>query len=322
MKLINTHKSLVWTTLAALSLLVIGCLEFDSISQPERALVGSEINITAKLKIVPETDGSGRVIFAILAPKAWDLANNASLTLTSINYGELQGGTDVTNEVLSLIPSTSLEPNTKTTWAQAFKTVKGIDKNANLEVPVDVEWVAWWSSSSFKIDDKVNKEPVYADVKIKLTVGDDPVFCHMGYSYCYESYGLKAGENRDASAFRPITTYTSVISTTPPTFRYGDIFGVQFTRKDTPLENATEIYLCGTAVYDNGKTAEVKIAGPTNRMETINSKLSEKYIYPKQFFNLPADAVIEEVRVYFSNADGSVTVTDGDKGFLIEQADE
>lgn len=322
MKLIAKHKILLRAAIATLPLLVIGCLEFDSISQPEKALIDTQIDITARIKIVPETDGTGKLVFAILAPKAWKLAENASLSLTTINYNSLQGGTDVTDETLALMPSTEVDPNTKTSWPEAFRTVKGIDKNAQLSEPVDVEWVVWRSSSTFRIDDKVNKDAVYADVKIKLTTGEDPVSCYLGYSYCYDSYGLKAGENRDASEFRPISTYGAVLATTPSVFRYGDIFALQFSPKGTALNDAAEVYLCGTAIYDGGKSVQVTAAEAKNRMEKVSSKLFEKYIYPKQFFGLPADAVIEQLWFYFSNADGSSVVTDGDKGYFVEQAAE
>lgn len=321
MKLIAKSKILFWAAVAALPLLVIGCLEFESVSQPDRALVETEINVTAKLKVVPETDGTGRLIFAVLAPKAWNIAQQASLSLTTINYNSLQGKPDVTDETLSLMPASELEPNTKTSWPEAFKTVKGIGQN-DPQTAADLEWVVWRSSTTFTIDDKVNKEAVYADVKIKMTTGEEPVSCYLGYAYCYDGYGLKAGENRDASEFRSITTYGAVLATSPSVFRYGDIFAVQFAPKDTALNDAADVYLCGTARYNGGQTAEVTVTEARNRMERISTKLFERYIYPKQFFGLPADAVIEELRFYFTNADGSVVVKDGDKGYLVEQAEE
>ncbi|MEG0808449.1 MAG: DUF4961 domain-containing protein [Alistipes sp.] len=322
MKQIDKHRTLFWAVFVALPLFIIGCLEFESITQPERALIDTEINVVAKLKVVPETDGSGRLVFAILAPVAWNLTENASLTLTTLNYGTLQGGTDVVNETLALIPASDLEPNSKKSWSEAFQTVKGIGNNAQLTTPVDVEWIVWRSSTTFTINDKVNKEAVLADVKIKLSTGEIPVTCYLGYSYCYDGWGLKANEARDAIDFRSITTYGAVLATVPSVLRYGDIFAVQFSPKNTELDNDSEVYLCGTAVYNNGQRAEVTVKESRNLMEKINNKLFEKYIYPKLFFDLPADAVIEELRFYFTNADGTRVVMDDTKGFLVEQAAE
>ena len=56
---------------------------------------------------------------------------------------------------------------------------------------------------------------------------------------------------------------------------------------------------------DGGQKAEVSAAVPRNRMELISSRF-EKYLYPKDFFGLPSDAVIEKLYFYFINADGSI----------------
>ena len=325
MKKIRLHsRKTIRITTASLLLLIAGCLEFSNLSQPERAVTDSNINITAELKVVPETDGAGRLVFAILAPKAWNLAQNASLTLTTRNYNAVQGsGPDVTDEALTLMPETELEPQTQTSWSEAFMAVKGLGDNTSLETPVELEWVVWRSSSSFSISDQISTDPVYADVKIQMKTGEDPVKCYLGYAYCYDGYGLKAGENRDASIFKAITTYETILSTTPSTFRYGDIFAVQISTKNTALQQTSEIYLCGKAVYNDGQIAEITFQDPQhNLMERISDKMQQKYIYPKEFFGLPADAVIEELRFYFTNADGSIVVQDGDQGFLVEQAAE
>ena len=75
---------------------------------------------------------------------------------------------------------------------------------------------------------------------------------------------------------------------------------------------------------DGGQKAEVSAAVPRNRMELISSRF-EKSLYPKDFFGLPSDAVIEELYFYFINADGSIVVKDDENGgqeFFVEQSDE
>ena len=98
-----------------------------------------------------------------------------------------------------------------------------------------------------------------------------------------------------------------MFTTTPSVFRYGDVFGITFSHGGTALKDAGEVYLCGTAIHDGGQKAEVSAAVPRNRMELISSRF-EKYLYPKDFFGLPSDAVIEELYFYFINADGSIVV--------------
>ena len=103
-----------------------------------------------------------------------------------------------------------------------------------------------------------------------------------------------------------------------------DVFGITFSHEGTALKDAGEVYLCGTAIHDGGQKAEVSAAVPRNRMELISSRF-EKYLYPKDFFGLPSDAVIEELYFYFINADGSIVVKDDENGgqeFFVEQSDE
>ena len=103
-----------------------------------------------------------------------------------------------------------------------------------------------------------------------------------------------------------------------------DVFGITFSHGGTALKDAGEVYLCGTAIHDGGQKAEVSAAVPRNRMELISSRF-EKYLYPKDFFGLPSDAVIEELYFYFINADGSIVVKDDENGgqeFFVEQSDE
>ena len=91
MKRITKHKLLFGALAAALPLFVVSCLYFDNISQPERALPGSEIEITAQLRVEPGTNDKGRLVFAMLVPKAWNAAETASYSagspLSSRNAG-------------------------------------------------------------------------------------------------------------------------------------------------------------------------------------------------------------------------------------------
>lgn len=313
----------------SLPLIVIGCFFFDSISQPEKALVDTELEITARIRIEPGTDNwnnPGRFVFAILAPKAWNLRQNATLSLTSVTGDSWRITPDVVDEPLTPMPSTEVDPFTKTPWPKAFAYNIGYGNNKDHKE--DFMWTVWRSSSSFKVHDKYEgtdtayETPIYATIKIKLKTGEEPITCDIGYAYGYDSRGFNDENGKHIGyEFRSITTYAAMLATTPSVFRYGDIFALQFNPKDTPLEGAEEVYLCGKARYNGGQTAEVAEAEARNRMDRLSAKLFEKYIYPKQFFDLPADAVIEELRFYFRNADGQIVVTDGE-GYLVEQADE
>ena len=310
-----------------LPLLVVSCLFFDNIIQPESALVESEIEITAQLRVAPETNGNGRLVFAMLAPKAWNLKENATLLLTTTDYAN-QGYSEIVNESLTPMPDTETDPKNGMAWSASFASVIGMGGN---DGSVEMEWIVWRSSTTFDIWDKKTVDGVetalpnvHANVKIRFTTGATPVKCELGYSYCYDTYGLQRDDQRFAEAFKPFETYEQVFTTSPSVFRYGDIFAITFSPGSTDLKGASEVYLCGTAVHDGGQRTEVTTAGDKNRMSVSGSRF-EKYIYPKDFFGLPSDAVIEELSFYFINADGSIVVRDdenGGKEFFVGQSAE
>jgi len=333
----------------SLPLLIVACFFFDDIIAPSRVAVDTEINITAPIRIEPGTDNwnnPGRFVFAILAPKAWDLKQNASLTLTAQNKDSWRVTPDVTDEVLTLMPESEKEPYTGLPWSEAWIDYAAYASTQMVATPAqdmnDFEWVVWRSSSSFKGHDKTEAgggydnatNPIRATVNIRLKTGEVPINCHLGYSYCYDSRGFRQIKEDHPQndglgvqvgiTYKEITTFAQVFATTPSVFRYGDIFAVQFSRQYSALKDADAVYLCGTAVYNGGQTAEVATASEANRMEiSTNGRRCEKWIYPRHFFSLPSDAVISEIRFYFINADGSIVVKNEEgEEFPAEQADE
>ena len=238
MKRITKHKLLFGALAAALPLFVVSCLYFDNISQPERALPGSEIEITAQLRVEPGTNDKGRLVFAMLVPKAWNAAETASLSVTTKDYSQNKNGDpEVVNEPLEPMPAGEKDPKTGKPWSEAFMQVMGLGDNAGLPEQTEMEWVVWRSSTAFEIWDKITNpdntetkfNPVHADVNIRLKTGSEPLTCYLGYSYGYDSYGLSVDEKRHADAqFKSLTVSDRVFSTTPSVFRYGDVFGIYY----------------------------------------------------------------------------------------------
>lgn len=328
MKRYNNRKIRLWAVMFLLPMLVIGCLKIDDIIQPNRALVDSQIEVTVKIRVSPAEDKSGKVVFAMLAPKSLNLRENATPVLTTIDYEAIQMQPEVVNEQLTPMPGTETEPQTGRPWSEAFMQVVGMGAN---DGTVEMEWTVWRSSTTFNIRDKINDvetEDVHAEVKITLQTGSDPVACELGYSYCYDNFGLKREEkpddNRFAEAFRSIEIYDQIFITEPEAFRYGDVFSITFAHRGTALRDAESIYLCGTAVYNGGQKAEITAAGQKNSMVRTGSRF-EKYLYAKEFFGLPSDAAIESLSFYFINADGSIVVRDEENGgveFFVPQSEK
>ena len=301
MKLLKKYK-IAGIAAIALAALVVACeMVVEEINFPEDAKVNTEITFTVKLKLVTETDDNSNMVFALLAPKSWDLKNNASLTLTTEGYAA-QGYAEVVNEPMSLIPDSETEKSTALSYPAAYQSKIGVMGT------------------------------------ITLTTGADPIKFYLGCGFCGTTWGLdsESGEGRYTpnETAKIVTVYgeegdpildyttTAAVSTTPSTFRYGDIFSVNFDASETQLEGQETVYLCGKAVLADGTEKLMEDKVDKALMEAVGETSYQRYIYPKDFFGLPADAEISEIYVWFSNADGSVISKDGEDGTLLSQAEQ
>ena len=170
----------------------------------------------------------------------------------------------------------------------------------------------------------------------------------MGYGWCSLNKGFDVGgddgkgsnrrykENEKSKVLTvtggdlPMLDYTveSLVSTVPSVFGYGDIFSVKFSAvsgsTETALNGQEKVYLWGKAVYDGGKEVIVDEISDKTLMEKISETAYQKYIYPRHFFGLPADAEIEATYFHFTNEDRSIVVTDPASGedFLVSETVE
>ena len=159
-----------WLAIFALPLVVVACMTIEEIVHPDDAKVNSEIDITVRIKLVTETDETTQLVFAVLAPKSWNIAQSAQLSLTTSGYAS-QGYADVT---------TALK------WSEAYQSKIGLMGNLG-----PMEWVVFRSKTTFIINDKVSTDPIEGTVKIRLTTGSQSIKCFMGYGFC----GMKSGFN-------------------------------------------------------------------------------------------------------------------------------
>lgn len=332
MKLLKKYK--IAGILAAAAAVIIAACEMviEEINFPEDAKVNSEITFTVKLKLVTETDDNSNMVFALLAPKSWDIKNNAKLTLTTEGYAA-QGYAEVVDEPMSLIPDSETEKSTALSYPAAYQSKIGVMGNTG-----PVEWTVFKSASVFHINDKVSTAPIYGTVTITLTTGPDPIKFFLGCGFCGTTWGLdsESGEGRYTpnetakivtvygEEGQPVLDYTTVaaVSTTPSTFRYGDIFSVNYETAGTGLEGEKTVYMCGKAVLADGTEKLMEEKTDKALMEYSGETTCFRYIYPRDFFGLPADAEISEIYVWFTNADGSVVSKAGEDGTLLSQAAE
>ncbi|MDR2911899.1 MAG: DUF4961 domain-containing protein [Alistipes sp.] len=334
MKFLKNYR--FWLATLVLPFTVVTCMTIEDIIHPDDAQVDSEITIQVKLKFVSETDRQSKLAFGILAPKSWNIANNATLTLnTTAQYAPSQ----VTDEPMTVIPAAQLNPSTGTPWAASFQSRFGLLGNYG-----PMEWVVFESQTDFLVHDTADdgkQKEIDGVVTIKLTTGPDNMKVNMGYAYCGKTYGFTADEypeDRDVVASKvlevsggagPVVDFTTVslISTTPQAFGYGDIFAINFVEETesttTPLKGADKVYLWGKVVYDGGEEKVVDAIDAKTLMEKIGDGAWQRYIYPRDFFDLPAGAVITATYFHFSDESGSIVVRNNDdEDFMIVESAE
>lgn len=324
------------------------CNSFDSIDQPERVNANETFTIKAKLKIVPETEEKDAVLaFAMYAPKSMDLANNATVVFSTLNFAEVLGTdygvVDVKDEVLTIIPADEKAPHSPfifegevtqdqwIPWKDAFQSCYGDGDNWLMGIADQMEWVVWESKEHFYISDKLldgtaHQIPLYAEVTITLNAGKYNQDCFLGYAYCNKIKGFYNYQDQLSDAewrrfyvegginLEPEQPAEPVMTTIQSDFSYNDLFGIEFKAAGTALEGEENIYLCGKATYDGGQEVEVAAAVEANRLTPLGEGVFEKYIFPMHFFSLPLTTQMESFVVWFTNADGTKVVNSNSDG--------
>lgn len=324
MKQINKYRN--WLIVLMLPFVALMCMTIESITHPEDAQVNSEIQIGVKLKFEAENDDNTKMIFAVLAPQHWNLAENAELTFTTTGYTK----GDVVNEPLTLVAESEVEPTTALPWSAAIQSEFGLLGNLG-----PVEWVVFESQTTFIITDEEEKL-INADVNIKLTTGSQNIKLFMGYFFSGKNRGFheeyftanaKSKELTVTGGTNPMIDYTTVslLSTLPASYGWGDIFAINFQTQsgsvETELKDADKVYMLGKVIFAGGTDSlTIDVASEKTLMEKTGETTWQKYIYPKDYFDLPEDAVIDRAYFYFTNEDQSIVVRDPSGGdFLITE---
>lgn len=313
MKYLNKYKISLLLFLI-LPLLLVTCMTIENITHPDNPQVNSEIDIAVDLKLTPENDDNTKMVFAVLAPKSWDIAESAKLTFSTNGYTK----GDVVDEPMTVISASEAEPTTAMTWSAALQDKIGLMGNLG-----PVEWVVFESQTTFIITDEEEKL-ITATVDVKLTTGSQNIKLFMGYFFCGKNRGFHGEYYKDNAKSKVLTvsggsnamidyTTVSLTSTTPANYGFGDIFAINFESVagavETPLKGEENVYLYGKAIFADGNDSSiVDVIGEKTLMERVGDTKYQKYIYPKEFFSLPDGAEISEIYFHFSNEDQSVEV--------------
>lgn len=213
MKQLKRYRKWLW--LLAIPFLVVTCIDIDEVIHPEDPKANSEIEILVKIKVPAETDRANKLVFAVLAPKNWNLGANATVHLTSADYKE--GPVD---EAMTQMPadekckanSTGQYP--EALWKDAFMARFGVKDNYNKTE--NLEWVVFQSQSVF---DFKNGELATGQVLLKFRSTNENVKVNMGYAICGKEDGLD--DHADVSKDLEITGGEGAL--TDYTFKEGEL---------------------------------------------------------------------------------------------------
>lgn len=327
MKYLKKYK--YWPLLILVPCLIATCMTIEEIIHPDNATVDSDIEIVVKIKIDAETDGNSKLAFGVLAPKSWNIANSATLTLTTT--ADFPANV-VTNEPMTVIPAGQTNPSDAQPWPASFQSKFGVLGNTG----GPVEWVVFESNTTFQIHDNANngaQDVVNGTVRIRLHTGPRATKLFMGYAFCgkadleYNGEAVKEKMLEVIGGDDPLWDYTiePPISYVPATFSFRDIFSIKYNEPNSTVGGLKggSAYLQATVIYTvNGGAQQEKTVNEISSktlMEEIGDTGQvtswQKYIYPKDFFDLPDNTEIIEIHVQFTNQDESIVI---DNDFIVE----
>lgn len=320
----------ILAAIAGTAAVLFSCITFNSIVWPSDPKADSTIEVKVQVQLVPETERSGYFVLAFLVPKYWKVSETIEALFSATDVQSGGKLLTITDEKM-VLANDYTEPTTTLPYNSAMLSQYGVLGNTG-----SVEWVVLRSTTKIDTDGSGDHPTSIANVSLKFKTGKKNVKFFTACATCLSDNGFNTSNDGEFLISDTQTIQVSggngnddftvkpVVSTTPQTFRYGDIVSINFLTKvdnnETPLYGEKEVYLNATATLADGTDKTVtKIQMMSSVEETWF-----KYIYPKQLFGLDEDAVITDLHVWFTNADGSKVARDSvdPKGYQISQAEE
>lgn len=256
--------------------------------------------------------GGYSLIFSVLAPKSWNLRDNAQ-----ISYRGTVVTTDEDEEhPMFPVPSTEAPKNKSGyTWADALFEKYGVGSN----VLNDMEWVTFQSERPYLLE---NGDKPHFTITVKAKVGKRNERCRLGFFINYSGDGLSTDDRCYKVMYSNpfvVRGYGTLVDYVDPHFN-----------AVTPLASAQNDYvtysfngkayanqLVGQDVYLEAKayTAEGKVYSVTEKSEKTLMKAdaesngtSRLTIWPAGFFKIPDGETISHIEYVYTNKDRSVVV--------------
>jgi hypothetical protein len=299
------RAGVIWKIIGGLLLLIIvSCsITIDSVVQPASVNGGSILPVTLNVTITTNSSQTSNFMVAVLVPKVWKVAQNATITFTSdISSGD-QG--------MTVIPAGTPAPQGGgLDWPTLLATKIG---NGGNLLP-DYEWVAFYSNASYTVSENAT---IHATVSIKIKTSPDNLFFKLGYCVANSTDGLSSSDRYAVAfpgCFQVIGTGDLIdfcnpqLSTVDPrTSLDNDIITLTFDGgvQATPLDNASQVYLCIAGITATGDSLSVCTQTDATKMISLGLNKWQKDIWPRKLFNLADNQHLTGLRYYFTDATGS-----------------
>ena len=299
--------SLAWKALGALLLLIIvSCsISIDSIVQPSSVNGGDILPVTLNVTIVTQTTQTSNFMVAVLVPKVWKAAQNTTITFTS----------DITtgDQPMTLIPAGTPAPQGGgMDWPTLLASKIG---NGGNHLP-DFEWVAFYSNTSYSVAALATIHPT---VSIKIKTSPDNLAFKLAYCVANSTDGLSSSDRYSfflagTNCFQVNGTGDLIdfcnpqLSTIDPRSSLdNDIITVTFDGgvQSTPLDNASQVYLCISGITDTGDSLSVCTQTDQTKMTPLGLNKWQKDIWPRKLFNLTDNQHLTGLRYFFTDATGN-----------------
>ena len=295
---------LTWKIIGALLLLIIvSCsMTIDSIVQPSSVNGGDILPVTLNVTIKVDKGQTSNFMVAMLVPKVWKAAQNAIVTFTS--------GVSSGDQGMTVIPAGTPAPQGGgLDWPTLLTSKAG---NGGNLLP-DYEWVAFYSNTSYSVADN---STISATVSIKIRTSPDNLLFKLGYCVANSTDGLSSPDRYGtyfSSCFQVNGTgdlidfcNPQLSNVDPRNSLDNDIITLTFDGgvQSTPLDNASQVYLCISGITDTGDSLSVCTQTDQTKMTPLGLNKWQKDIWPRKLFNLTDDQHLTGLRYYFTDAAG------------------
>ena len=328
MKKKNNLKRLLSPMMAAILIAsaVVGCVEIDGYNifqirdgkEVLYAMAGEDVEFTLNGHIECHEDHGGvNFVVGFLAPKDWNVAQNARVTYTS--------GLGTSSDkvyTMSVIPASQLPKNGNgRTWVQCLTQEYGVGTN----VLDDMEWVVFQTDDKYDIN---NTDNIQYTITFRMKAGPKNLKCHLGFFVNHTDDGFSGSDEHKKVIFTDecfevrggsgatLDFCNNHYNKTTPMSSLQDDF-VTFTFNgdmgNNGLVGLGKVYFVGEAVTEGGRIFKAPRALMTR--ENMVTGVYNITLWPKGFFGVPEDEQIDHINYYFTNEDESITVTQSDDDY-------